>query len=257
MVKLLFGYIENLKIISSLHRVSKQINIIDKRKTNTFIIRVRGSVVYDFHDHMIHTNPGDMIFLPKGVSYKSWTVSEEPSVYTSVNFDGELVNPKPASYSLADFYEADYITNQFCELWNLGTQAERYKCMSVFYNLLSYISIIDNSGYSEKRKFEIIEPAVTYLREHIYDCSFNIDRLHRLCGISDTYFRQIFASKFGMTPQKYITSRRLSHARSIIDSGDFHTLSEVAMSVGFNDPLYFSKAFKKMYGVAPSDIGSL
>lgn len=91
----------------------------------------------------------------------------------------------------------------------------------------------------------------------MYDCSLNIHKLHNLCDISDTYFRQIFVSKFGTTPQKYITSRRLSHAKSIIDSGDFHTISEVAASVGFSDPLYFSKVFKKMYGVSPSDLGSL
>lgn len=91
----------------------------------------------------------------------------------------------------------------------------------------------------------------------MYDCSLNIHKLHNLCDISDTYFRQIFVLKFGTTPQKYITSRRLSHAKSIIDSGDFHTISEVAASVGFSDPLYFSKVFKKMYGVSPSDLGSL
>ncbi len=253
----MFENIENLKIISSFHKVSNPYNKIVSRNSNTFIMRAQGSVVYDFYDNVIYTNPGDIIFLPKGVSYESKTVSEEPSVYTSINFYGDFVNAKPVSYSLVDFYEADYIISQFSDLWNLGTPAERHKCMSMFYNLLSYISIIENSSYPEKRKFEIIEPAIIYLKEHIYDCSLNVHILHRLCGISDTYFRQIFVSKFGMTPQKYIISRRLSHARSIIDSGDFHTVGEVAVLVGFNDPLYFSKAFKKMYGVAPSDVGSL
>ncbi len=253
----MFNDIENLKIISSLHRVSKQFNKIEKRKYNTFIIRTTGEVEYDFYDSKISVQKGEMIFLPKGISYEYTTLSPAPSVYTSINFDSEYIDSKPRLYSLDNFCDIDYINNHYSHLWNLGTQAERYKCMAVFYNLLSYISILDNSNYSEKRKFDIIEPAVTYLKEHIYDCSFNVDKLHHLCGISDTYFRQIFASKFGMTPQKYITSRRLSHARSIIDSGDFNTFSEVALSVGFSDPLYFSKVFKKMYGVAPSDVGNL
>ncbi len=253
----MFDNIENLKIISSLHRASKQFNKIENRKINTFVIRATGEVEYNFYNNKLCVKEGEMIFLPKGISYEYKTLSSVPSIYTTINFESDYIDEKPRVYSLDNFCDMEYINNNYSHLWNLGTQAEKYKCMSVFYNLLSYISIIENSSYSEKRKFNIIEPAVTYLKEHIYDCTFNIDKLHRLCGVSDTYFRQIFVSKFGMTPQKYITSRRLSHAKSIIDSGDFHTLSEVAMSVGFNDPLYFSKAFKKMYGVAPSDVWSL
>ena len=253
----MFNDIENLKIISSLHRVSKQFNKIEKRKYNTFIIRTTGEVEYNFYNDKFCVKKGEMIFLPKGISYEYTTLSTMPSMYTSINFDSDYIDDKPRIYSLDNFCDIEYINNYYSHLWNLGTQAERYKCMSVFYNLLSYVSVIESSSYSEKRKFETIEPAIVYLKKHIYDCSLNINKLHQLCDISDTYFRQIFVSKFGTTPQKYVTSRRLSHAKSIIDSGDFHTLSEVAASVGFNDPLYFSKSFKKMYGVSPSDVGNL
>lgn len=253
----MFDNIENLKIISSLRGVSKRFNKIENRKTNSFIIRVEGEVEYNFYNEKFHVSQGEMIFLPEGISYEYKALSDEPSVYIAINFLWDATLDKPRVYSLEDFCDMEYISNHYAHLWNLGTQAEKYKCISVFYNLLSYISVIESSSYSERRKFEIIEPAIIYLKEHIYDCSLNIHKLHRLCDISDTYFRQIFVSRFGTTPQKYITSRRLSHARSIIDSRDFHTISEVAMSVGFVDPLYFSKAFKKMYGVAPSDVGSM
>jgi AraC-like DNA-binding protein len=58
-----------------------------------------------------------------------------------------------------------------------------------------------------------------------------------------------------VTPQEYILSKRLFHARSIIAGGDFDTVAEVAFSVGFTDPLYFSKAYKKAYGISPSRDG--
>ena len=54
-----------------------------------------------------------------------------------------------------------------------------------------------------------------------------------------------------MSPQKYIQNMRLSQAKPIIDNGDFDTISELAFSTGYNDPLYFSRAFKKKYGVSP------
>jgi two-component system response regulator YesN len=142
----------------------------------------------------------------------------------------------------------------FSETWNFGNQADKFKCLSDFYNLLSYISRIDHSSREDAGNFKLIEPALEYMREHIYDSSLKIESLHRLCGISDTYFRKIFISRFDMTPQKYVTKERLARARLIIESGDYDTVSSVSESVGYIDPLYFSKAFRKQYGFPPTCI---
>ena len=103
----------------------------------------------------------------------------------------------------------------------------------------------------------MIEPAVSYLKAHIFDANVKADSLHLLCGISDTYFRKIFSSNFGTTPQKYIISKRMAQAKSIIDNGDFYTISQVAQAVGYSDSLYFSKVFKLIYGVSPTDFSRL
>ena len=137
-------------------------------------------------------------------------------------------------------------------MYKFVTQADRYRCLSLLYSLLSHLSSEENAHYDEE-KFSIIAPAVAYLKKHVYDSSLKVDTLYHLCGISGTYFRKIFALRFGKTPQQYILSTRLSHAKSIIASGDFDTITEVALSVGFRDPLYFSKAYKKEYGVSPSE----
>lgn len=250
----MFENIENLKIVSVIHRKGKPTVKVESRKTHSFFIRIKSAVLYDFYNESILVNEGDMIFVPKGSSYTGKALSDN-SMYTAIHFEGDfLKKPVPAYYSLENFYGADYITDRFSDMWNFGNSAEKYQCMSLFYSLLSHLSAMENASYSQKNKFKIIEPAVAYLKEHIYDSTLKTDKLHRLCGVSDTYFRQIFASRFGTTPQNYISSKRISHAKSIISSGDFNTVSEVALSVGFNDPLYFSKVFKKNYGISPSDM---
>ena len=57
-----------------------------------------------------------------------------------------------------------------------------------------------------------------------------------------------------MPPKEYVLKERLTHARFIIESGDFDSIKSVAEAVGFSDPLYFSKAFKKLYGFPPSGV---
>lgn len=253
----MFDNIENLKIISTLHRTSKPYVKVEDRKTHSFFLRTQGNVLYEFHNKKILAKEGELIFIPKHSSYKA-KVLTETSVYTSIHFEADFATKlKPACFSLEDFYEADYIKNCFSDMWNFGTQPEKYRCFSVFYNLLSYLSNIENTTHFEKNKFEIISPAVEYLREHIYDSDLKIEKLHRLCGVSNTYFRSIFISRFGVTPQNYIASKRISHAKAIIRSGDFNTISEVALAAGFNDALYFSRVFKKMCGVSPSQINKV
>ena len=73
-------------------------------------------------------------------------------------------------------------------------------------------------------------------------------------GISDTYFRRIFTARYNISPKEYVLRERISHAKTIIENGEYETIGAVAESVGYNDPLYFSKAFKQYYGISPSSI---
>jgi len=63
--------------------------------------------------------------------------------------------------------------------------------------------------------------------------------------------KDLFLKEFGVNPSQYITEKRLSQAKSLIDNGDFDSISEIALSVGYSDPLYFSRQFKKKYGISP------
>lgn len=253
----MFDNIENLKIVSSISKNNKPFNNIENRKTHSFFIRLSGSILYNFNDKSILSKQGDITFIPKGSTYTSKTLLEDTS-YTSINFEGNFDSPlQPVLYSLDNFYDAEYIGKYFSDMWNFGNPSEKHKCLSLFYNLLSYLSSLENADYGEKKKFRKITPAEKYLKEHIYDCNLKTDILHQLCGISGTYFRQIFVSKFGIKPQDYIIQKRLSHARVILESGDFDSISEVSLSVGYSDPLYFGKAFKKMYGISPSEINKI
>ena len=50
----------------------------------------------------------------------------------------------------------------------------------------------------------------------------------------------------------YVKSRQ--KAKTLIEDGAFDSISKVAMSVGYEDALYFSRAFKERYGISPSNM---
>jgi len=241
-----------LEIASAVHKVSSRYGVINRRKTHSFNIRLTGIMRYEFGDESITVNPGEMIYLPKGSVYTYGVESVEDSECVIINMHVDFDEQQPRVYPLNDIYCADFIMNHFSDSWNFGSTGDRYKCIARLYDLLSYMSNYDKLKYPEKSKFKVIEPAVNYLKKHIYDTSLKTDELHRLCGVSGTYFREIFIHRFGNSPKNYIIEKRLARAKAIIDSGEFESVRKLAESVGYEDSLYFSKAFKKHYGLAPT-----
>ena len=250
----MLGYIDNVKIISSFQNRSKPYGKIQSRATHGFLLKIKGFAEYFIDGKSVRVNEGELIFLPKGASYEYVTSQGEDNLYTSVNFEADIENPEVMVYSLADFKSANYMLRGFSEMWKFGTEADKYKCLSDFYDLLSYISRLEHQNRDARGNYDRIASAIDYLKNHIYDTNFKVDKLHRLCGISDTYFRKIFISIFAITPQQYVLKERITHARLIIESGDYDSIKSVAESVGYGDPLYFSKAFRKYYGFSPTDI---
>ena len=200
----------------------------------------------------MRVNEGEMIFVPKGSSYSFVTPLQEENIYTSINFSAENVDLPIKVYSLLDFHNGKYITESFTEIWNFGDESDRLKCYSLLYELLAYVIKTEHIGDDEKRRSHIIEPAMEYLKKNMYSPDLKIEKLSAICGVSDTYFRRLFSARFNMTPSEYVTASRLSYAKTVLDSGDYDSIREVAYLVGYNDPLYFGKAFKKFYGYPPS-----
>lgn len=247
----MFENIENIKIENIVMGTSKKSSSVRLRKFSSLILRTAGSTRITFPDYSFETHPGDIFFLPKGSSYDSMSISDIPSQYVSIRFEGDVSVSPPFIYSIDNFPEAVELKNNLADMWKFGGEVEHYRCYSIVYNLFAYMKNIEKITYADKKDFNIIAPAVEHLKKHIYDNNLKIETLIQLCGISGTYFHKIFKANYSMSPQKYILSKRLSQAKSIIDNGDFDNICEVAACVGYNDPLYFSRAFKKKYGVSP------
>ena len=65
-----------------------------------------------------------------------------------------------------------------------------------------------------------------------------------------TLFRKL-KSLTGMSPQEFMRTQRLEKAVNLLEQGPLR-ISDVAYQVGFSDPNYFSKCFRKCFGTSPS-----
>lgn len=250
----MFESIENMKLIDIVSSVSSLYLTNTGRSYHGFVFKLSGASRYEFQSGIIDLKEGEMLYIPKGTTYTVRRISESDSKFVSLCFDAVINNAEPRLYPMNNFSDINYICSNLVRLWLFRSRSDEYKCISFFYDILSKICEIDKAAYRSSQQYKMIQPAVEYLKAHIFDSSLKTRELHELCGISGPYFRKIFASQFGTSPQKYIINKRLTQAKMILDNGDYHSISDVAFSVGYEDALYFSRTFKDKYGVAPSSI---
>ena len=85
------------------------------------------------------------------------------------------------------------------------------------------------------------------------DSQLNIAELIRETGYSDDFFRTLYKEKYGITPRQYLENLRLGYALDLMETYKTEMkIRDVASLCGFNDELYFSRRFKKKYGVSPT-----
>ena len=70
-------------------------------------------------------------------------------------------------------------------------------------------------------------------------------------GVSENHLSRIFRRELGITPWDYLNRYRIKQAKELLISTD-RSITSVALEVGFNDPAYFSRVFRKQVGLSPS-----
>lgn len=83
--------------------------------------------------------------------------------------------------------------------------------------------------------------------------SIPMERIYSRLDISAAHAETLFASAFGMTPVAYRKQLRMRRARELLVSSQLN-VSETSYAVGYTDPLYFSRIFRKYFSVTPSSL---
>ncbi len=94
-----------------------------------------------------------------------------------------------------------------------------------------------------------VDFALTHIHKN-YQEPVSIGDLTNLLGISQPYLFRIFKAAIGKSPKQYLSDYRLHAAKKLLKETSL-TVTQVAASVGYPDPLSFSKFFKKKQGISP------
>ena len=221
-----------------------------------------GKAHFHFDDKEQVVTAGHMVlYRPKEPQKYEYYGEDQTEVYW-VHFTGGNVKNVLRSYGLTDDKRVFYCGSgldyqnlfrtminelQMCKV-NYAEMLEMY-LRQIFIMLQRYF--LNSLKTDNAHVVEEINKATLYFNEH-YSEDISIDEYAQNNHVSVSWFIRNFKQCTGSTPMQYILSKRIYNAEILLHDSTYN-VTEIAEIVGYDNPLYFSRIFKKLKGISPSE----
>ena len=154
--------------------------------------------------------------------------------------------PDAAVVPLQDLERVTVIYEAVKKLCSEGHPYLQYELSSQAYRLLTEI------GRQHK-----INPGKLSMNALIFriiadpTANYTLNSMAELCGVNIRTLNQKFQERFGMPPVRFVILKRLEYARKLLLSESF-PVKQIAEECGYRNPAFFSREFKRHFGVSPN-----
>lgn len=204
---------------------------------------------------------GDILFF-KPFEFQDLHADEEhPMSYYGTCFCGEVFDRYLARSSLLTTKVANLgVNNQIIVIFKklidsmlIKKRGDVTYIASLLFSLLGEVcNILDEENL---RTDDSIDSRLLRIVQYInvnYTKNFNVDDLADIAGFSVSRFEHVFKQHYAVSPKEYIINLKINNAKEIIRYSSLN-IADIAYSLGYRDPFYFSRLFKQKTGMSPSE----
>ncbi|BDD00901.1 AraC family transcriptional regulator [Persicobacter psychrovividus] len=219
-----------------------------------------GWVEYEQQQYQMSIN--DFCILPAGQPHAYGANPKDPwSVYW-IHFSGALADDWYGQYKKEDFFiinthfeRKEQRNAMFEEIYKILRMGDSWESLiyvnQVFKNYLSsFIWTHQFRGTKYAKSHDVVHQAISILKSGISD-NITLEELAHKNNLSVPYFSKLFRTRTGFAPVDYYIRLKMQKACDLLSFSDM-TIKQVAAHIGYNDPYYFSRIFKKTIGTSPS-----
>lgn len=218
--------------------------------------------------------PTDCLFIPEGAVYQTANHCGQDVKLYALNFDytfsyAHLTNPIPPEIEgmqkqdsllvtpiledapqfhqplfISDWKEAEFYLKEIISAFDLRLTGYEIMMSANMMHLLTHCCKTTETEHS------LTNNVIHYIYRH-YNLPLTNQELGKQFGYHPNYISRLIKRGTGLPLHAYINNLRISRAITMLESGNL-SISQIALQVGFSDPAYFSRYFKKVTGVAPS-----
>ena len=213
----------------------------------------------------VHAGQGFMIFPGQTTTY--WADKEHPWEYVWVEFDGLYASEvlrlcgltdKAPVYQSRDALLTEKMFGSMLEMAKAPAETQFYKIAKLYEFADCLIRSSDkakNWEISNTMSDYYLHTAFSFI-EHNYMNDINVEMIARQCNIHRNRLLHIFKTSIGKSPQQYLISYRMAKAAELLTSTGLN-IREICSRVGYPDQLHFSRAFRNVYKMPPSEYRKL
>ncbi len=221
-----------------------------------FIRSGQGTFTYNKQTYTLKA--GDLFYMAPSQMASYRADPKDPWFYTWVGFNGtdarRLINMTGFSNQTPVLHSETPETTE-CLLQDIAaasghTAADDAEMAGNLYLFLAHLMRLNNRHIEGNPHQAYVANALRFI-QYNYANDIGVNDIARYVGISRSQLYRAFLQDFGVSPHNYLQTYRINEACSLLRDPNL-SIAEVAVSVGFNDPLYFSRVFKSIKSRAPS-----
>ena len=248
----------------------------------------QGRYTYEIQGRRYVLTPGNVLITEDGATYNSISTTGVRTESLSVTFHRTMVldvlqNSRASQERLLDqnghiiqSQEVTFFTHTFPVTGPLTQILLRFQCLTqgeqpagmnfhtLFFEAMSEMIIHEGKARREMLAIPSVKAAtreelyrrLNLAREHIHANQaeeLNLETIAAQAYLSPFHFLRLFKQAFGMTPHQYVLELRLEKARQVLHNRRNDVpLARLALDCGFNEVSSFTKAYKRRFGVLPS-----
>lgn len=238
----------------------------EEAKQYILIYCIEGSGWFEIEGVRQKVSPEHFFILPKGKAHAYGCSSTNPWTIYWLHFDGDkagffsegLDKPTPVSPQKDSRIEdrLQLFEEIFATLKNGYSKNNLdYSISGLFHFLgsLKFLGAYRESIFTNQTE-DISADAIHFMRENIHK-RLTLKEIAAHVGFSPSHFSTLFQKKTGFSPLNYLSQLKIQQACHWLDFSDMK-INQIALTIGFDDPFYFSRVFTKTMGVSPTEYRS-
>lgn len=220
-----------------------------------------GSGWMEINGKVFTAKKGQLFCIPPSVDVKYGQNVQDPWEYIWINFGGVLSK----SYNDAAGFSAEApvytyknpeIEDQFYKM--IASHADKYSSqINVFAHVHKALGLImeergEEITAAKSKPAEYMNEVLTYLENNYHNAELSLDNVASILHINPKYFCRLFHQKMGCSFIEHLTMLRMEKAVTLLKTTSL-SIKQISFAVGFSNPLYFSRVFKKYCLHSPKD----
>lgn len=227
-----------------------------------FIYCVKGQGWYEVENFRKEVQPAQLLVVPPGTPHTYGADERHPWTTFWVHLKGDSVKPLLGELGitvactvlpLGEDTKILALFEQALEVLEHGYATSRLLYASQVVQHLIGLMIWNRhrnlAGTPETA--QKVAQSITYMKQHL-DQPVKAASLAALANLSESHYRSLFKRQTGYGPVDYFIRLRMHKACQLLDTSNL-SIKEISTIVGYDDPYYFSRAFKTVYDLAPTE----